>query len=85
MTKQEVTNTKGQVFFQAEGVVKSFNEKTGYGFIFSIEEPEADIYFHYSQILVEGKRALAVGDKVEFLYKEVEGKGLRAFTIRKVE
>lgn len=83
MTK-ELTNSKGEVFYQASGTIKSYNEQTGYGFIFSIEEPDRDIYFHYSQLLVEGKKVVAVGDVVEFLYKEQEGKGLRAFSIKKV-
>jgi CspA family cold shock protein len=81
---KELINSKGEVFYQASGIVKSYNEQTGYGFIFSIEEPDRDIYFHYSQLLVEGKKVVAVGDTVEFLYKEHEGKGLRAFSIKKV-
>lgn len=83
MTK-ELVNSKGEIFYQATGTVKSYNELTGYGFIFSIEEPDRDIYFHYSQLLVEGKKVVAVGDSVEFLYKEQENKGLRAFSIKKV-
>ncbi len=82
--KQEIKNSKGEIFYQAVGIVKSYNEQTGYGFIFSIEEPDRDIYFHYTQILTNGKKVLDIGDKVEFLYKECE-KGLRAFSIKKVD
>ena len=51
MSKKELINSKGNVFIQTVGVVKSFNEETGYGFLFTIEEPERDIYFHFTQCL----------------------------------
>lgn len=85
LNNKEIKNSKGEVFIQAQGVVKSFNENTGFGFIFSVEEPNEDIFFHYSQILVQGKKVLQVGDNVEFLYKQVENKGLRAYSIRKID
>jgi len=82
MTKKEITNRKGEVFYEAKGVIRSFNEQTGYGFIFTTEEPDKDIFFHYTQVLLPDKKEVKVGDKVEFLYKEVDNKGLRAFTIK---
>jgi CspA family cold shock protein len=46
----------------AEGVVKWFNEKKGYGFI-SMEDGK-DIFVHYSSIQTPGFKTLAEGDKV---------------------
>lgn len=48
----------------AEGVVKWFNEKKGYGFI-SMEDGK-DIFVHYSSINTPGFKTLAEGDKVSF-------------------
>ena len=48
----------------AEGVVKWFNEKKGYGFI-SMEDGK-DIFVHYSSISTPGFKTLAEGDKVSF-------------------
>lgn len=83
-TPVTLENNKGQVFFESEGVIKSFNEETGYGFIHSIDEPDQDIYFHFSQVLLEDKKNLAIGDAVGFIYREHD-KGLRAYQIRKVK
>lgn len=81
--RETIENNKGEVFYQSEGVIKSFNDETGYGFIFTIDEPDKDIYFHFSQILLDNKKDLAIGDKVEFLYKNHE-KGFRAYQIKKI-
>jgi len=48
----------------AEGVVKWFNEKKGYGFV-SMEDGK-DIFVHYSSIQTPGFKTLAEGDKVSF-------------------
>jgi CspA family cold shock protein len=69
---------------QARGVVKSFNPIKGYGFISCTDNLDLDIYVHYSQILMEGKKTLNVGDEVEFVYKDFEDKGLRAYQVKKV-
>lgn len=74
-----------EVVKQARGKVKSFNPVKGYGFISCEQDLDRDIYFHFTQILMDGKRVLNVGDEVEFLYKEFEDKGLRAYQIQKVE
>jgi len=74
-----------EIVKQAIGVVKSFNPVKGYGFISCEDNLDLDIYVHYTQILMEGKKTLEVGDKVEFLYKEFSEKGLRAYQVRKVE
>lgn len=49
----------------AEGTVKWFNDKKGYGFI---EQPDGagDIFVHYSSITMPGFRTLAEGEKVYF-------------------
>jgi len=52
----------------AEGVVKWFNEKKGYGFI-SMEDGK-DIFVHYSSIDTAGFKTLTEGDKVSFDIEE---------------
>lgn len=48
----------------AEGIVKWFNEKKGFGFI---ERNEGDdIFVHYSSINTSGFKTLAEGEKVNF-------------------
>ena len=69
---------------QAKGIVKSFNTVKGYGFISCEDNLDVDIYVHYTQILMEGKKFLEVGDQVEFLYKEFQDKGLRAYRVKKL-
>ncbi len=48
----------------ANGVVKWFNEKKGYGFIEQEDGP--DVFVHHSGINSEGFRSLREGDKVSF-------------------
>ena len=79
---KEVVNKKGEVFYEAEGVVKSYNTETGYGFIFSIDEEE-DIYFHFTQLINESK-TIKIGAKVGFIYRALEGKGLRAYLVKEI-
>lgn len=59
----------------AEGTVKWFNTRKGYGFIST--EDGADIFVHYSNISSDGYKTLAEGDSVSFDIVEGE-KGLRA-------
>lgn len=65
----------------ATGTVKWFNNAKGWGFITVDDGTEA--FAHYSEIIGEGYKTLAVGDKVEF---EVEAgpKGIKASKIKKV-
>lgn len=74
-----------EVIKQARGIVKSFNPAKGYGFISCESDLDKDIYVHFTQIIMEGKRSLNVGDTVEFLYKDFEDKGLRAYQVKKIE
>lgn len=73
-----------EVIKQARGIVKSFNPTKGYGFISCEDNLDQDIYVHFTQIIMEGKRSLNVGEKVEFLYKDFEDKGLRAYQVKKI-
>ena len=61
--------------FMAEGTVKWFNPRKGYGFIST--EDGKDIFVHYADIAGEGYRTLVEGDEVSFDVVEGE-KGLRA-------
>jgi len=48
----------------AEGTVKWFSEKKGYGFIEQNDGP--DIFVHYSSINTSGFKTLAEGERVSF-------------------
>ena len=48
----------------AEGIVKWFNEKKGYGFI-STDEGQ-DVFVHYSSIVGSGFKTLYEGQRVRF-------------------
>ncbi len=52
----------------ANGTVKWFNSKKGYGFITPKEEGAKDVFVHFSAITAEGDkfRTLNEGDEVEF-------------------
>jgi CspA family cold shock protein len=65
----------------AVGIVKSFNDEKGYGFI---ETDEGEVVFvHHSSIEMEGFRSLSPGAHV--LFEIVEGKrGPEARQVRKI-
>ena len=68
----------------AEGVVKWFNDKKGYGFIAREEEEEGkDLFVHHSSIEMTGFRTLAEGDRVSFDINETE-RGPEAKNVKKV-
>ena len=54
----------------AEGIVKWFNERKGYGFIQQDTGP--DVFVHYSSILSNGFKTLADGQRVSFDVEENE-------------
>jgi CspA family cold shock protein len=62
----------------ANGIVKWFNERKGYGFIEQDEGP--DVFVHHSGINATGFKSLNEGDRVTF---EVEAgdKGPRAVNV----
>lgn len=54
----------------AQGVVKWFSDKKGYGFI--EQENGKDLFVHYSSITIPGFKTLAQGDRVTFDVEESE-------------
>lgn len=57
----------------AQGTVKWFNEKKGYGFI-NPEGQDLDVFVHYSAIQADGFKTLNEGDKVSFeLFQDAKG------------
>lgn len=52
----------------ANGVVKWFNERKGYGFIEQEDGP--DVFVHHTGINAEGFRSLNEGDRVTFDIEE---------------
>jgi len=63
----------------AEGKVKWFNEKKGFGFIESAEH--GDVFVHYSAIAQSGFRSLTEGDVVTFDVEKGD-KGLQAVNVK---
>jgi CspA family cold shock protein len=66
----------------AEGRVKWFNDKKGYGFIES--EEHGDVFVHYTAIDSKGFRSLNEGEPVSFDVEE-GNKGLQAVKVKKKE
>jgi CspA family cold shock protein len=64
----------------AEGIVKWFSEKKGYGFIEQTDGP--DIFVHYSSINTTGFKTLAEGERVNFDLEESD-RGLVAKNVTK--
>jgi CspA family cold shock protein len=62
----------------AEGKVKWFNPRKGYGFIGTADG--RDVFVHYSSIAADGFKTLDEGDTVTFDIVEGE-KGLRATNV----
>jgi CspA family cold shock protein len=66
----------------AEGTVKWFSDKKGYGFIEQGEGQE-DLFVHYTSIEMEGFRSLSEGDRVSFDVQESD-RGPEAKNVQKV-
>ena len=64
----------------ANGTVKWFNDKKGYGFI--NEEQGRDIFVHFSAIDMPGFKTLSEGDMVMFEVEESD-RGPEAKNVRK--
>jgi len=62
----------------ANGIVKWFNERKGYGFIEQDEGP--DVFVHHSGINAAGFKSLNEGDRVTFEIEEGQ-KGPRAVNV----
>jgi len=54
----------------ADGVVKWFNEKKGFGFI-AVDESN-DVFVHYSAISMPGFKTLLEGDRVSFEIEDTD-------------
>jgi CspA family cold shock protein len=66
-----------------QGKVKNFNKEKGFGFI-RVEAEGAepiDFFFHWSDIVAEGYKALNQGDAVEFTPVDSE-KGKKASQVK---
>ena len=66
----------------ANGIVKWFNERKGYGFIEQDEGP--DVFVHHSGINATGFRSINEGDRVTFDIEEGQ-KGHRAVNVTVIE
>ena len=62
-----------------KGKVKKFNNEKGYGFIKT--DDGKDLFFHYSELQMDGFKTINAGQSVEFEIVETE-KGLRAVNIK---
>ena len=65
----------------ANGTVKWFNDKKGFGFI--SQDDGQDVFVHQTSIQGEGFRTLAEGDKVEFEVMK-DQKGYKATNVVKL-
>jgi CspA family cold shock protein len=65
----------------ANGTVKWFNEKKGYGFI--EQEDGTDVFVHFSGIVSDGFKTLNEGDRVTFSVEQGK-KGPAAINVKVV-
>jgi len=65
----------------ANGTVKWFNEKKGYGFIEN--EDGGDVFVHFSAIQSDGFKTLSEGDRVTFEIEQGQ-KGPSAANVQRV-
>lgn len=63
------------------GKVKSFNKGKGYGFI--ITDDASEIFFHYSDLIMDGFKTIDPDTEVEFEIIETE-RGLQAKEIKRI-
>ncbi|MFC1877105.1 cold-shock protein [Thermodesulfobacteriota bacterium] len=65
----------------AQGIVKWFNDRKGYGFI--SQEDGNDVFVHFSSIEATGYKTLSEGDNVDFEIEESD-RGPEAKNVKKV-
>lgn len=63
------------------GKIKMFNQEKGFGFI-KLEDGK-DVFFHYSQLVMEGYKTIEADANVEFELVETE-RGLQARNVVKI-
>ncbi len=66
----------------AQGVIKWFDNKKGFGFI-AQDEGGQDVFVHFSVVKGEGFKTLDEGDRVEFEVTQSD-KGLKASSVVKL-
>jgi CspA family cold shock protein len=66
----------------AQGNIKWFDNKKGFGFI-SQDEGGHDVFVHFSVIAGDGFKTLEEGDRVEFEVTQSD-KGLKALNVSKL-
>jgi cold shock protein len=66
----------------AQGVIKWFDNKKGFGFI-AQDEGGQDVFVHFSSIAGDGFKTLDEGDRVEFEVNQSD-KGLKASNVTKL-
>lgn len=64
-----------------QGKVKKFNKEKGFGFI-TLEDGK-DVFFHYSQLVMEGFKTIDEGAEVEFEIVETD-RGPQAHNVVKL-
>lgn len=64
-----------------KGKVKMFNQEKGYGFITT--EEGKDVFFHYSEIVMDGYKTIDADADVEFELVETE-RGPQAHKVTKL-
>jgi CspA family cold shock protein len=64
----------------AQGIVKWFNDRKGYGFI--SQEEGNDVFVHFSSIESTGYKTLSEGDRVDFDIEESD-RGPEAKNVKK--
>lgn len=67
----------------AQGKVKWFNDKKGFGFIDRCPQHPGDIFVHYSEIQMQGHRTLSDNDSVSFEITR-DAKGSKAKNVVKL-
>lgn len=81
MYNEEVVRLRKGIYYLMQGKVKKFNKEKGYGFI-KLED-DRDVFFHYSQLVMEGYKTIEEDAEVEFELVNGE-RGLQAHNIVKL-
>jgi len=76
-----IENLGKEVSAMAEGTVKWFSDKKGFGFI--QQEDGNDLFVHHSAINMPGFKSLAEGDRVSFEVEESD-RGPKAKNVTKI-